>query len=330
MSSKLFGGSTSQGKSTSTPLNLQNPAYTALSGPLANYLTSFLGNNANTGAPLNPFQVGGVSSRDTTNNPLVAPMTGQQGNLLDMLPGFAGASGTLPLASGVNANMLSPNYAASLATSPQTQGAISAAVNPMISAFNQNISPSLVSQATAAGQRVNTAGGGVTGGGVNPNGINQVTTEGQGARGSSAFEQAQNTAQNNLQQNIGSVAGTISQNAYQTGLAQQANAVSQAQALSTTELSNTINALSASALPQLIQQYGINQGLQLFQGGTQAILTALGLGISGSQPAIGNVAQSNFSSQASPGLISGVGNALSGVGNIGSFLTNANPFNIFG
>ena len=266
------------------------------------------------GGFFSPFSVGGSPSNNPNTNPLVAPVTGQQwqslGNIgaasqpgaMGITPGAAQnmysaftnpgytAPGTNNIGAAFNtlSSFLNPNYASNLATSPQTQAAIGAATNPIEQAFRSQTVPQLGGSTTMSGQRSN----------------------GPGQAGSSAFDAAFGNAAGNEQAAIGQTAGGIANQAYQTGLGIQANAPNaivsntgqlEQQAgtaattpvqIGSTELNNMISSLSAEVLPQLTQQYGINQGTQLFQTQVQYLLQALGLGGQISQPSLGYSQQS--------------------------------------
>jgi hypothetical protein len=261
------------------------------------------------GGFFSPFQTGGVSS-GSSQNPLAAqitnPQNAQLGNIGNLsapqnvgggvTPGSsaqglapflgqgysAATAANIPQAASTMAGFLNPNFASNLATSPQTQAAIGAATAPLEQSFRTNTTPGLASAATQAGQRAN----------------------GPGQAGSSAFDQAFSNAQGNLMAQEGQVAGGIANQAYQAGININANAPAGATALAgqteqqqmaaqqqpvaigTAELNNMIQSLSAQALPQLTQQYGINQGLNLFNTQIQTIMQALGYGAQASQPSI--------------------------------------------
>lgn len=315
----LFGGSNSkqqnQGSSTSNPVNMQNAAFTGLAPGVASGISNFFNPNSG-GTPgsafgISPFMVNGVGS-GSSSNPLVAGLTPQQNSFLTGIGGFGQTNFGLGGPESTINRFLNPNYPASLATSPQTSAAVSAATQPLINAFRTTTMPGIAGQFTAAGQRTNANG------------------QDNGGMGSSAFGRNVNEAENTLEGNVGQVAGGIENAAYQTGLQEQQNAINQATALSTTNLNNMVTALQASALPQMIQQYGIQQGQQLYQQTIQSILAALGLGGQVAQPAIANVASSNFSgtgeAQGNLGAINAFGNMASGVSN----LVKANPFGMFG
>ncbi len=298
--------------------------------------------------------------------------------------GFANQGQLYGAAQPTLSRELDPNYAANLATSPQTMAAVRAAVNPLIQSFNAQTVPGLQGVFSAAGQRVNSA---------------------QGVGGSSAFDTAGANALTGLGANIGQTASNIVNPAYQAGIAGNQNAVTQSQNYGTAleqgmqgaattlaqtagaktaaqtqaagaqtaagtaqsnalnqaattqattagaqtqaqlnaaqtqagintqqvsaqnatsaqeaalntgaiqnlataattgqsvqsqQLNNTINTLNANALPQLTQQYGINQGLQLYNSQVNQLMTALGLGVQAQAPSIGNVASGSGTSQ---------------------------------
>lgn len=297
--SSIFGGSSSQSSQnsqyTSNPLNLQLDPYTGLAPGVAGGFGGIYGSQGNPGAAfgLNPFMAGGQSTQGA--NPLTAPMTPQQTALLQQIFGSGQGNPILDSASSNIKRFSDPTYAAQLAQGPQTQAAITAATNPIINAFKQTTMPGLEGQFTGSGQRISTPQGG----------------------GSSAFAKAGATAQGNLEANVGQVAGGIANQAYQTGLAENAASVGQAMQFSQTQLKNLTDSLQAVALPQMIQQFGINAGVQLFQQQMDSILKALGAAGQISQPAIAYQSQgSGFGSSSgssTPGLLGAAGNIGLGI-----------------
>lgn len=294
----------------STPINLQYPSYQAMApqtaqgiGALQN-LNPYGATTAN-GNTISPYFSPAGNFNNPNTNPLVAPMTQGQQQMLGYIGGLANpGQGTLnnqaattawnatnyansnPLQNAFNTNnaMLSPGWAAGLATNPLTQMVAQGAAQPLLQQFQTQTIPQLQGAMTAAGQRTNSA---------NP------------AGGSSAYDIAAANAETGLGANLANLGSNIIGGTYQTGLGQTANAVNQASGLSgqnisnlinaatgsqglvSTQLNDTINALNANALPQLTQQYGINQGLSLYQTQVNQLMTALGLGGQTSQPAIG-------------------------------------------
>ena len=285
---EVFGGSSGQAQSSSTPSNMQNPAFSALApGVASNLQALFQGGPAFTGvgsafAP----NVGGASPVTNDTNPLVAALSPNSLGLVNQGTAQGAVTPAENAAGSYYNTVLNPNFPAQLATSPQTAAAISAAVNPMIQAFRTTTMPGLQGQFINAGQSINPNAG-----------------PGNPVGGSSAFGNAAGIAQTGLQQAIGSASSNIANTAYQTGLQLQANAGAQAPALSAAELQQTLNSLQASTLPQMIQQYGINQALSLYQQRVQTMLQSLGLGAQAAQPVVANTQQGSGSSDSENGII---------------------------
>ena len=303
MPSSIMGGSQGQGSYSSTPQNMQLPAYTGLAPGVAGGLSNIFGtmgpNGLTTpGGQFSPFQAGGAPTQGNVYagqgavNPLVAPITPQQQATLGNIGQFGNNQPLSTAFSTVNA-FLNPNYAASLATSPQTQSAIQAAIQPVRNAFMTQTIPGLEGNATAQGQRVNGAGG----------------------QGSTGFDQAAAIAQSGEQATEAATAGQIANAAYQTGLNITANAPAMAGQLTTVELNNMINTLQAEALPQMTEQYGITAGTQLYQNQLQLLLQSLGLGGQISQPALAYQSQGGQKSSSSPGLLGAFSSLFGGGAN---------------
>ena len=286
--------STGNGQSTSAtlPLNLQNPAFTASAGNTAyqeNNIANGEGTQVGLGG-LNPLEVQGIASNSAAN-PLVAPVTAAQGQTLSGIGNLVnGLPQTLAGAFSTISGEMNPNFASNLATSPQTEAAISAAEAPVTNTFNTQTVPGLQGSFTQAGQRVGSAGN----------------------NGSSAFDNAFASAQGGELATEAATAGSIANNAYQTGLNIQANAPAQMASLSSSELSQMVSGLNAQALPQLTQQYGISAGTALYQQQMSTILQALGLSTQGEQPSIGYDSNSqSTSTEQSTGSSSGSSFGLS-------------------
>jgi hypothetical protein len=359
-----FANSNPLGYANAVTQNYQGPTAANIQGTAAPYVNAAanVANNNFTPAQQNAqygAQIGNTIPQD------VSPFAYAQANV---------ANSYLNPAYGTAYNMLNPNYAASLAGSPQTAYAVQSAINPLINTFNTQTIPGITGGFTQAGQR----------------------TAGPGGQGSSAYDIARANALTGLESNIGSVSGNIVNNAYQTGLAQQGNAINQvgnlagqqagiynqagglnmaalqgaantnlqsaqtqgnlasqqagiynqgaqnltsagtaqagalnqlaqtsgalqseqiqnlinagtgSQGILSSQLNNTINTLNANALPQLTQQYGINQGLQLYQTQVSQLMTALGLAGQLTEPVIGNVSKGSGSNSSKGGGVSGL------------------------
>ena len=304
-----------------TPQAFQNEAgYTAAT---LQQLIEGLGSGGNAGLP---EALGTVLNQATggqdTNGSLVAPVTGAQNQTLSNLGAAEGGNfnfnpgigaiiqqlqgeATNPIGFAQNtangmpvdpsfSRFLDPNYAAGLATSPQTQSAIEAALGPTRQFFNAQTVPGLVGQSAAAGQR---------------------------APASSAFGAAfgNSLAQENASEQA--TAGGIANSVYQLGLGQEASAAGQVQgersglygsglniaanapgqisSLTSQEVSQLLSTLQAQALPQLTQQLGINNGMSQYQSAISSVMQALGLQVQSEAPNIGYESGSQSLSESS-------------------------------
>lgn len=216
------------------------------------------------------------SSTPMNMNPFTSPLSGTVINMGNTpVPQFTGSTqpnitgaanatlGTIPGMeggpSGVNSFLNSLMGGSFLPGgsnfNPFVQSLSNAAISPIMENLQQTVGRILPGQFTAAGQFVqNNAnnGGGFTG-------------------GSSAFDNAVALAGTGAANAAAQVTQGIANNAYNTGV----GATMQAVPLQQQEVQTTINALQAQTLPTLIQQQGIQNGLQAFQENTQALLTFL-------------------------------------------------------
>lgn len=282
-SQQSSGSGSSQGQSLTLPSNFANPSFVNAAPGTSQALQEIggggwlgtAGNQIDAGQMMSPYQFNNGAST-SSNNPLVAPVTGAQQQTLGEIGSLVtGLPSSLSGAFGLLNSEMQPGYAAGLATSPETQAAISSAIQPIRQTFNSQTVPGLQGSFTQAGQRVGQTNG----------------------LGSSAFANAFATAQGNELANEASTAGAIANNAYQTGLNVQANAPAQVASLTSSELNDMISGLNAQALPQLTQQYGITAGTQLYQQQMQTILQALGLSVQGEQPSLGYGSESTNSAE---------------------------------
>ena len=284
----LFGGSMSGSQATNTPVSMTPPAYAALQSPIAGQLLSLFG-----GGPV----YGGVNSaglpmssapQATTPNTFSAAMSPQESTLLSTIMGNGGqVNPALTSAQNFVTNATSPGFL-SPATNPALAAAISGAVNPMVSAFQNVTMPNLASQFVANGQVLN--------------GPAQVGNNPASGQGSSAFDKAAAIAGTGLTQGIGQVTGQLESQA----MAEQPQAAAQAPGVSSAELNNLMSTLQAEALPRLIQQYGMDQGLQQFNNRVNVMLQALGVGANISGPDVAQQAQSSSQSTSSKGAMADI------------------------
>ena len=98
-----------------------------------------------------------------------------------------------------------------------------------------------------------------------------------GPGGSSAFDRAAAIATRGLTSTLGDIATNIAGQNFQAERGRQVQAISQVSELSSAEVNNTVQSLQAAALPRLIEQFGINQGVQEFNRRIDILLQALGV-----------------------------------------------------
>jgi hypothetical protein len=101
---------------------------------------------------------------------------------------------------------------------------------------------------------------------------------GQKLQESSPFANARARSNVGLLQAVGDVSGRIAGDNFQRGLDRQQQAVNQVQATQTARFQQARGILEASALPRLIQQFGIDQGKAEFDRRMQMFLAALQTG----------------------------------------------------
>lgn len=315
----LFGGSSSSSSSnfTSNPMNMQNPSYTGLAPNVASALsTLFSGGPAfsGPGSAVSP-NVGGTTPGvgNVQGNPLVAPLTAGQTTLSNQAGAQAAPTPQQGQANDMLSQILNGNFL-NVGQNPVVQGAVQAAVNPIKFAYANQAVPANIGQFTGAGQSTASSGQFVPGqeAGNAPN------------AGSSAFDKAAAIQQAGEANAIAGATSNIESNAYAQALNQIPGAIGAAATIPGQLINNTVNALQAVSLPQLIEQYGINQGLQVFQQRIQTMLTALGLGGQVSQPVVAakSGGASRGTGSSSGDTVSGVGNLLSGI----AMLNKSNPF----
>jgi len=101
---------------------------------------------------------------------------------------------------------------------------------------------------------------------------------GQKLQESSPFAQARSRATEGLLSAVGDVSGRIAGENFQRGLDRQQQAVNQVQAQQTARFQQARGILESSALPRLIEQFGIDQGKREFDRRMAMMLAALQTG----------------------------------------------------
>lgn len=225
-----------------------------------------------------------------------APMSSNENSLLGSIMNLNGGATALAPAQSYLSSVLSPNYLQNAMQNPGLQTAISQATAPLVSNYQNVTLPNLAGQFAANGQVLN--GPGQVGPGATANGA-----------GSSAFDKAASIAQTGLLQSMGATAAPIASNFLNSAMNQQSAGATQAENLSSTQVNNLISTLQAEALPRLIQQYGMDQGLQQFNNRVNVMLQALGLGVQTSQPDVAESGQSNSSFDSEKGILGSLGSA---------------------
>lgn len=269
----IFGGSNSNAQQTSvsTPINFTDKSLQGLSPDLAASLKQLLGSfanqNTNAGNPLT----------GSTAVPQ-AGMTGQEQSLLGTIgsqvgPGTASA--------GYTRDVLAGKYLPGQpGANPFFDAAVQAAQRPTLQGLEETLTRSLPGRFTANGQFI------------------QPNTGDQG--GSSAFDRAAAIATRGAADAVGNIATNMGNTQFQNERQNQNVAAGLDQA----QVDQTIKGLQASALPRLIQQNGLDQGLALFQQQTSNLLDILKTIGAVQAPVLGTqtVSQGSSSSSSSKGI----------------------------
>lgn len=236
----------------------------------------------------------GVSGIPTPSGPRVAPITPQEQNLVNLIG--QRALGSTPLQSSAS-NLLQQTLSGQFlnpASNPFLGATIEAAQRPLIRAFERTTIPNLRAQFTAAGHMIQ-------------------------PQSSSPFDTAVAMAQGDLMNALGDVSTRIASENFQAERGRQQSAVNQALQVSQTEMANMLAGLQASALPRLIEQRGIDAGIEEFNNQLNTLFQALALatGAASGQP----VVVGGTAPQTEP-----IGSLLEGVAQ----LVKVNPFGVFG
>lgn len=267
---QLFGGSTTNQASTSNQTNYTDPSLSALSPTLASSLSSLLSSLQGSTNNANPSSITPVAQ---------APLTSQEQSLLNTIPGQVGP-GTAS-AGWIN-SVLQGNYLPGGANAnPALAGTITAAQRPTLDNLTQTLTQDLPGRFAAAGQQLQPNSPGSTGG------------------GSSAFDNAAALAFQSAANTSTDIASNVANNEYNTGVQTQTAAAG----LDQNEVNQTISALQASALPRLIQQNGIDEGLSLFQSQVTNLLQTLQTIGGVAAPTLAANSQSSGTATSSKGIV---------------------------
>lgn len=173
-----------------------------------------------------------------------------------------------------------------LNSNPFLDAAIRAAQRPTLEGLTETLDRTLPGRFTAAGQFVQ-------------------------PQGSSAFDRAAAIATRGASSALGDIATNMSYQGYNDERNRQQAAIP----ISQQEVQTTITNLQAQALPRLIQENGIDRGIDLFKQQSQQLMQILSLLGGVTNPAIANQGQSTGSS--TKGIIPGLTSMFSGGGGKG-------------
>lgn len=266
----LFGGSSQQSQSTSTPVDMQADEFKDLRSPFANSLGNLMTNG--------PPQYGG---------PLSADMTSAEGTTLNNLAGQIDPNNAR---NSYENDVMGGKY---LNSNPYLDAAIKAAQRPTLEGLATTLGRTLPGRFTQAGQFTQANAS------IDDNG-NQTGT---GGGGSSAFDRAAAVATRGAANAVGDIATNMSFGNYTNERNQQ----TQVAGLNQQEVQTTIAGLQAQALPRMIQEMGIQRGIDLFKTNIQAVLDTLRTIAGVTAPVVANQSQSTSSGESQKGIFSSIG-----------------------
>lgn len=246
---QLFGGSSSESKATShskaksksksDTVDVTVDQYKGLRDAVAGGLLGLFGGSGSTTS--NPF----AGPNAVNPNDFVAPIGANEQTLLNRLMNdpLTQQRQTL-LGQTLSGNFL-PGQPGS---NPFLQSAIEAAQRPTQQALVQALERSLPGRFTQGGQFIQ-------------------------PQGSSAFDRAAAVATGETARALSDIATNMSFQGYEAERGRQQEAIS----LSQGEVDTTIKNLQAQALPRLIQDMGVERGLEFFNKRMESLISALGI-----------------------------------------------------
>lgn len=308
----MAGGS----KSSSTPVDMTPAAFKAMQSPFASQLAKMLGTKSGGGNAL-------LQGIPAYAGQMTAPMGANEQTILDQLMAQVSGSGSgaiTPNALGsadsylqqvLGGNFMPQNgdlggFADMLSGAGNTQGysgneanpfldaAIKAAQRPTLQGLEETLSRTLPGRFTAGGQftqpqgssafdraaAIATRGAGDTMGEIATN-LSYATMEAERGRQFEAQEGARTredaALREELQRQFAGTEGERGRQNEAAGLATQ---------VSTQQVNTMVQNLQAQALPRLIQEFGIERGLEQFNNRVNALLSTLGITAGVTQPTI--------------------------------------------
>lgn len=272
----------SSSKSSSKPKDMTPQAFKDLQQPFADVVGQLLGQ-------LGDSTMGGDIANGYQGQ-TVAPITKNETSTLAQLQGQTSNANAVDTTALQNAAQEGSSSAAAAQAvkalgigadpnNPLLKAYIEAAQRPTQQALEETLSRTLPGRFTAAGQK------------VQPN-------------SSSAFDRAAAIATRGTADALGDIATKISYQDYDAGqnrtmTAQQAaldrgqSATTAQQQIQTAEVDNTVKNLQAQALPRLIQDLGIERGMDVFNNKVNSLLGTLGVAAGTTRPVISSSSSSS-------------------------------------
>lgn len=200
-------------------------------------------------------------------------------------PSQASQQANQQLSSTLSGDFLSPE------SNPFLQGTIEAAQRPVIENFEDQVMPRMRSKFTQAGQFIQ-------------------------PEGSSPFDMAAAEALSGLNNELGDISSEIAGQNFQQERGRQMQAAQLAPQIDRAQLDQLVKGLEAQALPRMIEQMGIDRGLEEFRRRMDVLLesikTAGGLSSQNIATLPGSQAQPSPFSSLAQGFAAGYGSSFGG------------------
>lgn len=222
---------------------------------------------------------GGIGGIPKFGEPFTAGVGVNEQATLDLLQSLVGGGRQALIDKTISGEFVDPS------TNPFLKSFIEAAQRPTLQGLEETLTRSLPGRFTAAGQFIQ-------------------------PQGSSAFDRAAAIATRGAADAVGDIATRIGAGAYEAERGRQQQGIQ----LGQQEVQTVVNNLQAQALPRLIQQYGIDQGVQEFRTRLNALLQVLATAgqLASQQPVFGNQTVSEGSS--TTGIVPAIGSFFGGLG----------------
>jgi hypothetical protein len=229
---------------------------------------------------------------DMPKGPYTAPATGAERGLTGQLINTPNTSGTAErfldktMAGGVKNPLASNPFGKSV--NPFLTKTIRAAQRPGLQGLEETLGRTLPGRFTQAGQFTQPQGSSAfdRAAAIATRGVADANADIATGIGAAAFEGERGRQ---LQQNVASA--DFENNEANRGV----QAAELQQGITNSEISNMTTKLQAAALPRLIEQYGIDKGLELFESQMDAMLAALGVAAGVTRPVIATTGDSKSS-----------------------------------